>query len=62
METTYTIEFMRLAEPPLAPIKHPSAFHVAYYCTAVRREIGKEQRVKVSNRKGIANQTGPSHA
>ena len=25
----------------------------------VRREIGKEQRVKVSNRKGIANQTGP---
>ena len=32
METTYTIEFMRLAEPPLAPIKHPSAFHVAYYC------------------------------
>ncbi len=23
---------MRLAEPPLAPIKHPSAFHVAYYC------------------------------
>jgi len=34
MQTTYTIEFMRLAEPPLAPIKHPSAFHVAYYCTA----------------------------
>jgi hypothetical protein len=32
METTYTIEFMRLAEPPLAPIKQPSAFHVAYYC------------------------------
>jgi len=32
METTYTIEFMRLAEPPLTPIKHPSAFHVAYYC------------------------------
>lgn len=32
METTYTIEFMRLAEPPLAPIKRPSAFHVAYYC------------------------------
>ena len=32
MQTTYTIEFMRLAEPPLAPIKHPSAFHVAYYC------------------------------
>jgi hypothetical protein len=32
METTYTIEFMRLAEPPLVPIKHPSAFHVAYYC------------------------------
>ena len=30
-----------------------------YYCTAVRREIGKEQRVKVSDRKGIANQTGP---
>ena len=28
METTYTIEFMRLAEPPLAPIKQPSAFHV----------------------------------
>ena len=25
----------------------------------MRREIGKEQRVKVSNRKGIANQTGP---
>jgi AraC family transcriptional regulator len=25
-------EFMRPAEPPLAPIKHPSAFHVAYYC------------------------------
>ncbi len=32
METTYTIEFMRLAEPPLASIKQPSAFHVAYYC------------------------------
>jgi hypothetical protein len=32
METTYTIEFMRLAEPHLAPIKRPSAFHVAYYC------------------------------
>ena len=32
METTYTIEFMRFAEPPLAPIKRPSAFHVAYYC------------------------------
>ncbi|MGA7902129.1 MAG: hypothetical protein WCA06_05825 [Terrimicrobiaceae bacterium] len=32
METTYTIEFMRRAEPPLAPIKRPSAFHVAYYC------------------------------
>jgi hypothetical protein len=30
--------------------------------TLVRREIGKEQRVKVSNRKGIANQPGPSHA
>jgi hypothetical protein len=29
METTYTIEFMRLAEPPLAPIKQPSAFNVA---------------------------------
>ena len=35
METTYTIEFMRLAEPPLAPIKQPSAFHVAYYCAHV---------------------------
>jgi hypothetical protein len=34
METTYTIEFMRLAEPPLAPIKQPSAFHVAYYCNS----------------------------
>ncbi len=34
METTYTIEFMRLAEPPLAPIKRPSAFHVAYYCNS----------------------------
>jgi hypothetical protein len=32
METTYTIEFMRLAEPTIAPIKQPSAFHVAYYC------------------------------
>jgi hypothetical protein len=31
METTYTIEFMRLAEPPLTPIKQPSPFHVAYY-------------------------------
>jgi hypothetical protein len=30
-----------------------------YYCNPVRREIGKEQRVKVSNRKGVANQTGP---
>jgi hypothetical protein len=29
METNYTIEFMRLAEPPLAPIKDLSAFHVA---------------------------------
>jgi hypothetical protein len=29
METTYTIEFMRLAEPPLPQIKQPSAFHVA---------------------------------
>ena len=33
METTYTIEFMRLAEPTITPIKQPSAFHVAYYCT-----------------------------
>ncbi len=32
METTYTIEVMRLAEPNIAPIKQPSAFHVAYYC------------------------------
>jgi hypothetical protein len=32
MKTTYTIEFMRLVEPLPAPIKHPSAFHVAYYC------------------------------
>jgi hypothetical protein len=32
METTYTIEFMRPAEPTIAPIKQPSAFHVAYYC------------------------------
>jgi hypothetical protein len=31
METTYTIEFMRLAEPHLAPIKRPSAFHVASF-------------------------------
>ena len=31
----------------------------AYFCYLVRREIGKEQRVKVSNRKGVANQTGP---
>jgi hypothetical protein len=29
METTYTIEFMRLAEPPSPQIKQPSAFHVA---------------------------------
>jgi hypothetical protein len=29
METTYTIDFMRLAEPPPTPIKQPSAFHVA---------------------------------
>jgi hypothetical protein len=27
METTYTIEFMRLAEPPSPQIKQPSAFH-----------------------------------
>ena len=27
METTYTTEFVRLAEPPLAPIKQASAFH-----------------------------------
>jgi hypothetical protein len=27
--------------------------------TLVRREIDKEQRVKVSNSEGIANQTGP---
>jgi hypothetical protein len=32
METTYTIEFMRLAEPPSPQIKQPSVFHVAYYC------------------------------
>jgi hypothetical protein len=31
METTYTIEFMRLAEPPLASIKQPSAFHLASF-------------------------------
>jgi hypothetical protein len=31
METTYTFEFMRLAEPPSLQIKRPSAFHVAYY-------------------------------
>src|SRR6476619_3224830 len=29
METTYTIEFMRLAEPPSPQIKQPSGFHVA---------------------------------
>jgi len=29
METTYTFEFMRLAEPPSLQIKQPSAFHVA---------------------------------
>jgi hypothetical protein len=29
MQTTYTIEFMRLAEPPLLRIKQPSVFHVA---------------------------------
>ena len=34
METTYTIEFMRPAEPTIAPIKQPSAFHVAYYCNS----------------------------
>jgi hypothetical protein len=29
METTYTIEFMRLAEPLLSPITQTSAFHGA---------------------------------
>ena len=29
METTYTIEFMRLAEPTIPQIKQPSGFHVA---------------------------------
>jgi hypothetical protein len=32
---TYAIEFMRLGEPPLAPIKQPSAFHVASLCAAL---------------------------
>jgi hypothetical protein len=41
-----------------APMAGPVTI-IAYYCDPVRREIGKEQRVKVSNRKGIANQTGP---
>jgi hypothetical protein len=36
METTYAIEFMRLAEPPLALIKQPSAFHVAFLCARLR--------------------------
>jgi hypothetical protein len=26
------VAFLRLAEQHLVPIKHPSAFHVAYYC------------------------------
>jgi hypothetical protein len=41
METTYTIEFMRPAEPTIAPIKQPSAFHVAYYCNL--RSRGEER-------------------
>jgi hypothetical protein len=32
METTYTIEFMPLAEPHSPQIKQPSAFHVALLC------------------------------
>ena len=41
METTYTIEFMRLAEPPLPQIKQPSAFHVAL---CERRRENREDR------------------
>jgi hypothetical protein len=45
METTYTIEFMRPAEPTIAPIKQPSAFHVAYYCNpgvgSAERSLGR---------------------
>jgi hypothetical protein len=32
---------------------------IPYFVIWLRREIGKKQRVTVSNRKGIANQTGP---
>jgi hypothetical protein len=35
MESTYTIEFIRLGEPPPASIKHPSAFHVALLHSAI---------------------------
>jgi hypothetical protein len=56
METTYTIEFMRLAEPPLTPIKHPSAFHIAYYCRGmsvllppVRDSLPRRRSILVSH-------------
>ena len=32
---------------------------IPHFVIWLRREIGKKQRVTVSNRKGIANQTGP---
>ena len=32
---------------------------IPHFVIWLRREIGEKQRVKVSNRKGIANQTGP---
>ena len=51
METTYTIEFMRLAEPPLAPIKRPSAFHVAYYCICAPAVRSDEFRFEFQPRK-----------
>jgi hypothetical protein len=42
MKTTYTIEFMRLAEPPLAPIKATISLSCRlYYCNLEPRLIKK---------------------
>jgi site-specific recombinase XerD len=51
METTCTIEFMRLAEPPSPQIKQPSGFHVA--CSRSSSLSWKASRAYGCGRGGI---------
>ncbi len=58
METIYAIEFMRLAEPPLTPIKQPSAFHVALLCARPTKLQTLSQQVRTET---AAIQSGIPH-